>query len=137
MKKLFVAVLAIAALAACNKEEATILNTSKKSVSVTILNGGDATRAITDETADTQFECAKADELKFIFADAAGNMVEVRTITADVDQEGNTYTFHKLPENVSKLGVIAHGAATYASLAAAETAWKTEAVDANVADIIV
>ena len=56
MKKLFVAVLAIAALAACNKEEATILNTSKKSVSMTILNGGEATRAITNASDDENFD---------------------------------------------------------------------------------
>ena len=149
MKKLFVAVLAIAALAACNKEEATILNTSKKSVSMTILNGGEATRAITTASGDENFECAAAADLTVLFADANGKVVETRAltdaserVTADeANAEGlvpTTYTFHKLPETVMQVGVIAlRGATAPASLADAKTLWKTETKDVEFANIVV
>lgn len=149
MKKLFVAVLAIAALAACNKEEATILNTSKKSVSMTILNGGEATRAITEASGEENFECAGEADLTVLFADANGKVVESRALSAasekvvadEANAEGlvpTTYTFHRLPETVMQVGVIAlRGAATPASLADAETLWKTETKDAEFANIVV
>ena len=118
MKKLFVAVLAIAALAACNKEEApTLLESSKKSVSISILNGGLETRAITTASANANFACAKEADLTVLFADNAGKVVESRALSAAAQQvEGEenaeglvptTYTFHKLPESVIKIGVIA------------------------------
>ena len=148
MKKLFVAVLAIAALAACNKEEATILNTSKKSVSMTILNGGEATRAITDASDDENFECAAEADLTVLFADANGKVVESRALSAaetkevGTAEEGQlvptTYTFHRLPETVMQVGVIAlRDNAEPASLAAAKELWETETKDAQVADIVV
>lgn len=148
MKKLFVAVLAIAALAACNKEEAPILNTSKKSVSMTILNGGEATRAITDASDDENFECAAEVDLTVLFADANGKVVESRALSAaetkevGTAEEGQlvptTYTFHRLPETVMQVGVIAlRDNAEPASLAAAKELWETETKDAQVADIVV
>ncbi len=148
MKKLFVAVLAIAALAACNKEEATILNTSKKSVSMTILNGGEATRAITTASGEENFECAAEADLTVLFADATGKVVESRALSAAAEkvvgtaEEGQlvptTYTFHRLPETVMQVGVIAlRGAAEPASLADAKALWKTETKDAQFANIVV
>lgn len=149
MKKLFVAVLAIAALAACNKEEApTLLESSKKSVSISILNGGLETRAITDASANENFACAKEADLTVLFADNAGKVVESRALSAAAQQvegaateEGlvpTTYTFHKLPESVIKIGVIAlRGNAAPATLDAAKTLWTTETKDAEVANIVV
>lgn len=148
MKKLFVAVLAIAALAACNKEEAPILNTSKKSVSMTILNGGEATRAITDASDDENFECAGEADLTVLFADANGKVVESRALSAAEEkvegkaEEGQlvptTYTFHRLPETVMQVGVIAlRDNVEPASLADAKGLWNTETKDAKVADIVV
>ena len=149
MKKLFVAVLALAALAACNKEEApTLLESSKKSVSISILNGGLETRAKTTASADENFACAKEAELTVLFADNAGKVVESRALSAAPQKvegaetpEGlvpTTYTFHKLPESVIKIGVIAlRNNAVPATLDAAKDIWTTETKDAEVANIVV
>ena len=137
MKKLFVAVLAIAGLVACNNEPETIFNSSMKSVALTIANSNEATRAITDASATTDFECAAAADLTVLFADQSGKVVETRNLTAGTN-EGGTYTFHKLPETVQQVGVIAlRGNANPATLAAAEAIWKTETLEAEVANIVV
>lgn len=144
MKKLFVAVLALAALAACNKEEApTLLESSKKSVSISILNGGLETRAITNASATANYACAEEGDLTVLFADNAGKVVESRLLSANEGEavgeenaEGlvpTTYTFHKLPESVIKIGVIAlRGNAAPATLDAAWALWTTETKDAQV-----
>ena len=144
MKKLFVAVLALAALAACNKEEApTLLESSKKSVSISILNGGLETRAITNASATANYACAEEGDLTVLFADNAGKVVASRLLSAADDEkpgtaneEGlvpTTYTFHKLPESVIKIGVIAlRGNTAPNTLDQAWTLWTTEAKDAQV-----
>lgn len=139
MKKLFIAVLALAALASCQKEnEVTILETSQKSVMLSIANSNQATRI--DPTAASQatnFDCAAAADLTVLFADQAGKVVETRALTAGDNVEG-VYTFHKLPETVQQIGVIAlRGNSQPATLSAAETIWKTETVAAEVKDIVV
>lgn len=137
MKKLFVAVLAIAGLVACNNEPETIFNSSMKSVSLTIANSNEVTRAITDASAGADFECAAAADLTVLFADRAGKVIETRALTAGTNESG-TYTFHKLPETVQQVGVIAlRGNANPATLAAAEAIWKTETLEAEVANIVV
>ena len=137
MKKLFVAVLAIAGLVACNNEPETIFNSSMKSVSLTIANSNEATRAITTASPTENFVCADAADLTVLFADQSGKVVETRALTAGVNEDG-TYTFHKLPETVQQVGVIAlRGNATPATLAAAEAIWKTETLEAEVANIVV
>ena len=75
MKKLFVAVLAIAGLVACNNEPETIFNSSMKSVALTIANSNEATRAITNASEGTDFECAAAADLTVLFADKSGKVV--------------------------------------------------------------
>ena len=138
MKKLFVAVLAIAGLVACNNEPETIFNSSMKSVALTIANSNEATRAITDASATTDFECAAAADLTVVFADRAGKVIETRALTPENKAQDGTYTFHKLPETVQQVGVIAlRGNATPATLAAAEAIWKTETLEAEVANIVV
>lgn len=137
MKKLFVAVLAIAGLVACNNEPETIFNSSMKSVSLTIANSNEVTRAITDASAGADFECATAADLTVLFADQSGKVIETRALTAGTNESG-TYTFHKLPETVQQVGVIAlRGNANPATLAAAEAIWKTETLEAEVANIVV
>ncbi len=137
MKKLFVAVLAIAGLVACNNEPETIFNSSMKSVALTIANSNEATRAITDASATTDFECAAAADLTVLFADQSGKVVETRNLTAG-DNKNGTYSFHKLPETVQQVGVIAlRGNAAPATLDAAEAIWKTETLEAQVANIVV
>lgn len=137
MKKLFVAVLAIAGLVACNNEPETIFNSSMKSVALTIANSNEATRAITDTSATEDFTCADAADLTVLFADATGKVVESRNLTAGTNEDG-TYTFHKLPETVQQVGVIAlRGNAAPATLGAADALWKTETLEAEVANIVV
>ena len=137
MKKLFVAVLAIAGLVACNNEPETIFNSSMKSVSLTIANSNEVTRAITNASAGADFECATAADLTVLFADQSGKVVETRALTTGTN-EGGTYSFHKLPETVQQVGVIAlRGNDTPATLAAAEAIWQTETLDAQVANIVV
>lgn len=138
MKKLFFAAMALAAIVSCSKEEVNVLSTSEKSVSLSILNSNEVvSRAITDASATEAFECAKAADLTVLFADKAGKVVETRGLTAGTNN-GGVYTFHKLPEQVQQVGVIAlRGNTTPATLADAETIWKTETIGAEVANIVV
>lgn len=139
MKKLFVAVLAIAGLVACNNEPETIFNSSMKSVALTIANSNEATRAITDASAGADFECATATDLTVLFADKAGKIIETRALTDGVNEDG-TFKFHRLPETVQQVGVIALRGAEVASLnnlSDAVALWMVETDDAEVEDIVV
>lgn len=142
--------LSLAALAmiavGCEKNE-NILSTSEKSVGLTILNGGSGTKAVTAPSGDQNFECAAAADLTVLFADQAGKVVEKRALTEGTATAGTagedgltptTYTFHKLPETVQQVAVIAlRGNSEPATLADAKTLWETETKDAEVADIVV
>jgi hypothetical protein len=110
-----------------------------KSVALTIANSNEATRAITDASPAENFTCADAADLTVLFADRAGNVIETRNLTAGTNQNG-TYTFHRLPETVQQVGVIAlRDAAETApsTLAAAEAIWKAEDLDEFVDNIVV
>lgn len=149
MKKLLLSLAALAMIAVgCEKNE-NILSTSEKSVGLTILNGGGSgTKAVTAPSGDENFECAKAAELTVLFADKAGKVVETRALTAGTATPGTTagedgltpttYTFHKLPETVQQVAVIAlRGNSAPENLTDAEALWKTETKNAEVADIVV
>ena len=135
MKKLFVAVLALAALAACNKEEAPVYQDSvKKSIAITIANGVADTKAVAEETPEAvggeativSYEnnqaAASTDELVVLFANRAGVVVEAYsfadaevTTTADpnADVKGvYTYTFHAVHESVEQVAVVRYAAKT-------------------------
>lgn len=137
MKKLFVAVLAIAGLLACNNEPETIFNSSMKSVALTIANSNEATRAITTASPTENFVCADAADLTVLFADKAGRVIETRALKAGVNEDG-TYTFHQLPETVQQVGVIAlRNAAAPTTLDAAEELWQALDLEEEVANIVV
>jgi hypothetical protein len=138
MKKLFFAAMALAAIVSCSKEEVNVLSTSEKSVALSILNSNEVvSRAITDASADEAFDCAAATDLTVLFADQAGKVITSQNLTAG-SKEGTVYTFHKLPEQVQQVGVIAlRGNAAPATLADAEAIWKTETLAAEVKDIVV
>ncbi len=148
MKKLMLSLAALAMIAVgCEKNE-SILSTSEKSIGLTIVNGGSAgTKAITDASSSENFECAAAADLTVLFADQAGNVIENRALTAGTAKVGTagaddlvptTYTFHKLPETVQQVAVIAlRNNSVPATLEIAENIWKTETKDAEVADIVV
>ena len=149
MKKLFIAALALASVVACSKDDnATIFDESKKSVELTILNGGGSTRAITNASSDETFVCAVAADLTVLFADKAGKVVETRALNAaETTTPGTagadglvptTYSFHRLPETVQQVAVIAlRGNASPATLTNARNIWVTETPNAEVANIVV
>lgn len=137
MKKLFVAVLAIAALAACNKEEAPVYQESvKKSIAITIANGVADTKAVAEETPEAvggeativpqenNQAAASTDELVVLFANRAGVVVEAYSFAdaaettaadpnADPDVKGvYTYTFHAVHESVEQVAVVRYAANT-------------------------
>ena len=127
MKKLFVAVLAIAGLVACNNEpETVIVESQNKSVAITIANANDDTRVVgttTPATANTQAAVADATDLKILFA--AGDVIlkELPLVgTAGTHGEGNNgeymygtkpatgingdYFFHNVPASVTKVAIV-------------------------------
>lgn len=130
MKKLFVAVLAIAALAACNKEEvnAPVLDNESKSVAINILNSNDGTRAEAGNTTpgtNGQLAVVEASELKILFADSNGVILMEKALVSDSTEttHPNTtgeyvygtqpdgtlngdYIFHNVPAAVTQIAVV-------------------------------
>ena len=127
MKKLFVAVLALAALAACNKEEAhSYADSMSKTIQISILNekfdsrseGGITAEGVANEA------CAYADQLVVLFSDGGGNILHKDaltstgteddthgTITDDThvyvkDKDANKYMWHNVPSDVKKIAVV-------------------------------
>ena len=137
MKKLFVAVLAIAGLVACNKEEAPVYQDSvKKSIAITIANGVADTKAVDEEIPvavggeativpqENNQAAASTDDLVVLFANRAGVVVEAYSFAdadettaavpgADPDVKGvYTYTFHAVHESVEQVAVVRYAAIT-------------------------
>lgn len=144
MKKLFVAVLAIAALAACNKEEADlVLDSSKKSVTISVANLSSDTRYETtpsNDAGDDDLVCATDATLNVIFTDASKNKVTAVLLNSGVyDAEAKTYTFHQLPESVKGFFVVGSRAKAldFANVSAAESAWKADQQGAQWDDVVV
>lgn len=143
MKKLFVAVLALAALAACNKEEADlVMDSSKKSVTISVANLSSDTRHETTPSNDAgeDLVCATDATLNVIFTDANKNKVTAVLLSEGAyDATAKTYTFHQLPESVKGFFVVGSRAKAldYASVSAAETAWKADQQGAEWNDVVV
>lgn len=126
MKKLFVAVLALAALAACNKDsEMQFIQSNKKAVVISIANGVKDTRAVeaiaavdtnkggvaTLETPAEAGACAETDELVVLFADANGKVIDARTFpqatgTETTDGTSYEYRYHDVDESVTQVAVV-------------------------------
>lgn len=143
MKKLFIAAMALATIVSCSKDDANYgdLQKSQKSVTISIANLQQATRAEVEggENAPGQAVAVANDtDLKFLFADATGKILAVKT-SADgtpvnaKETEGETwdYTFHKLPETVVMMGVAANSenAVEGKTLNDVYTEWMTETVN--------
>lgn len=144
MKKLFVAVLALAALAACNKEEADlVLDSSKKSVTISVANLSSDTRyetAPSKDAGDDDLVCATDETLNVIFTDASKKKVTAVLLSEGAyDATAKTYTFHQLPESVKGFFVVGSRAEAldYASVEAAEAAWKADQQGAEWDNIVV
>lgn len=131
MKKLFICALALASVVACSKsDEPTVLESSKKAVSITIANSVSSTRAVeeilafdTNDGATGSIQdqavaaaCADTDELVVLFANKAGTVEEAysfasaETLTA-ANSANNvqgvyTYTWHNVSESVTQVAVV-------------------------------
>lgn len=122
MNKLFVAVLAIAALAACNKDnDMEFLQSNKKAIEISIANYVENTRVIdapvatevtnnakegTIETlAEDQFAAAKAEELVVLFANNANNVEQAFALQGLTATDGK-YRFHDINESVTQVAIV-------------------------------
>lgn len=123
MKKLFVAILALGALASCQKENVEIVTDNEtKTISLTILNEGDGTRAEGGNTAvGTSGTCADAKDLVVLFADIEGVILHHDRLTATdatddthagtgtsyvKDDKTGSYMWHMVPADVKKIAVV-------------------------------
>lgn len=135
MKKLFVAVLAIAALAACNKEEVPSYDdTMAKTIQISILNETDYTRAEGGDTLKGENRaCAANEDLKVLFAKDDGTIVFEDSLVTAADQDTTTdehagvgeageeelyvkdadsskYMWHNVPADVKQIAVVRYEA---------------------------
>ena len=134
MKKLFVAALALVSVVACSKNDDNAqLESGSKSVTITIANAANATRAdfVGGDTTpgnDGQSAVAEAKDLKILFANSAGDVLnelslvggnawgdthtggttnETEYIPATDNATGaGTYTWHNVPWDVTKIAVV-------------------------------
>lgn len=148
MKKLFIAAMALATIVSCSKDEGdAVLESSKKSVTVTINNYAKSTRHVTNATPAKDAEdlvCASSSTLTIVFTDG-GNLVKSFTLSEgapDANQTGDgKYTFHALPESVDGFFVIGSKRATLTTIPTtkddAEEAWMADQENAEWNDIVV
>ena len=114
MKKYFFAALALVAAVACSKDDVDpILDSSKKSVSISIANMAQGTRAAAEggvTASGNEVACANMDDVYFLFADASNNIIAVYAAadTAAADVDGSNYTYHGLPEVVQQVAAVAN-----------------------------
>lgn len=128
MKKLFIAAMALAAMVSCSKEDdLALLESGSKSVTITIGNAVDATRADYtggDTTAGTpnQTACAQATDLKVLFVNSNDVVLKELPLTAQADADAHpedtpeytpgksdnlgTYVWHNVPWDVTKIAVV-------------------------------
>lgn len=128
MKKLFVAVLALGALASCQKENLpSYADTESKTIQISILNENYDTRAEGGITAEGENNeaCAYADQLIVLFADNGGNIkhkdlltslgteddshgtiTNIKEHTYVKDKDTNKYMWHNVPAEVKKIAVV-------------------------------
>ena len=139
MKKLFVAVLAVAALAACQKEnslDVPALDSNCKSVSLVIANQAE-TRVDTNagHTAagnNGQLAVLNNDDLRILFADSNGAvLMDLQLVGQDENEKheevlagnyvpgtsdvANEYVWHNVPAAVTQVAVVRYEAADFAT----------------------
>ena len=133
MKKLFIAAMALATIVSCSKDDAEggiALDSTKKSVAITIANGNGGTRVAGDDVSagttagnsgQTAVTCEAA-ELDILFADAGGKIMNVLPLTTQASEdshdnttgeyavgkatEENTYVWHNVPAAVTQVAVV-------------------------------
>ena len=121
MKKLFVAVLALGALASCQKDVEIINDTETKTVEISIINEG-STRGVGGDTAQGKANaCAANTDLTVLFADVNGVIQFSDSLTSegstDDTHKGNAtsyvkdettgkYMWHMVPATVKQIAVV-------------------------------
>ena len=161
MKKLFVAVLALGALASCQKENLpSYADTESKTIQISILNENYGTRAEGGNTAKgAAVACATNDELVVLFAKTDGTILFHDKLTSAgttddthkgegdayvKDEDTGKYMWHKVPADVKKIAVVRFEANDITitdgttNLSALEALAKNEAKNLNreVGDIV-
>ncbi len=128
MKKLLLSLAALAMIAVgCEKNEGpNVIESNKKSVDITIVNGVQATKAVEEvkptpvggagaiqDKEDAQ-AAASTTELTVLFANAAGNVVEAHPFAEAkaVENEAGkwNYRFHGVHESVTQVAVVRNNA---------------------------
>lgn len=120
--KLMCAALALVAFAACNKQEVdTVLTSGKKAIQISIENSILETKAVVpteaanvavtggaaiDQAQAVAGAAATANELDFLFANAAGNIVEVHTIADATQNADGSYRWHAVDQAVTQVAVV-------------------------------
>lgn len=136
MKKLFVAVLALGALASCQKENTpSQVESESKTVEISVLNLVDESRAVVggDTAQGTEKLCAEFGELKILFVEADGKIVHEDTLVADNENmtddthtsingeyvKDETYKndgkrrWHNVPASIKKIAVVRYEATDF------------------------
>lgn len=134
MKKLFVSLMAIAALVSCSKEEEiSYADSMSKTIQISILNETEGTRAVGGDTAKGTTTTATNEELKVLFADKDGKILfedylttqKDATTTDDnhagvgaagqdptyvKDESTGKYMWHNVPADVKQIAVVRYEA---------------------------
>lgn len=130
MKKLLLSLAALAMIAVgCEKNEGpNVIESNKKSVDITIVNGVQATKAVAEVTPtpvggagaiqdrEDKQAAASTTELTVLFANAAGNVVEAHSFAEAKPVENETeagkwnYRFHGVHESVTQVAVVRNNA---------------------------
>lgn len=135
MKKLFVAVLALGALASCQKENTvSFKETDSKTIEINVLNLVEESRAVAGgETAQgTPVNCAEFGELKILFVEADGKIAHEDTLVAengnmtddthnaingeyvkDNEYANGTRRWHNVPASIKKIAVVRYEATDF------------------------
>ena len=136
MKKLFVAVLALCALASCQKENTpSQVESESKTIEISVLNLVDESRAVVggDTAQGTKKLCAEFGELKILFVEADGKIVHEDTLVADNEnmtddthtsitgeyvkdetyKNDGTRRWHNVPASIKKIAVVRYEATDF------------------------
>lgn len=136
MKKLFVAVLALCALASCQKENTpSQVESESKTIEISVLNLVDESRAVVggDTAQGTEKLCAEFGKLKILFVEAEGKIVHEDTLVADNEnmtddthtsitgeyvkdetyKNDGTRRWHNVPASIKKIAVVRYEATDF------------------------
>ena len=122
MKKLFVAVMALAAFAACQKDVVLVNDNETKTITLTISNQSEDSRGLGGDTnKGVTGACAEASDLVVLFAKADGTILFNDKLTSTgttdnthkgegtsyiKDEKSGSYMWHMVPADVKQIAVV-------------------------------